>query len=52
MNSHLFMILDSRVSSHTSRPQSAVAGGWGDRRDAGEHLQGDREGRAPGRPAG
>lgn len=27
-------------------PQGAVAGRRGDRRDAGEHLQGDREGRA------
>lgn len=32
--------------------QGAVAGWWGDRCDAGEHLQGDREGRASRRPAG
>lgn len=33
-------------------PQGAVAGRRGDRRDAGEHLQGDREGRATRWPAG
>lgn len=53
--SQLFIISDSCLLflTHTnSCPQGAVTGGRGDRCDAGEHLQGDREGRASRRLAG
>lgn len=53
--SQLFIISDLCLLFLTCTnlcPQGAVAGGRGDRCDAGEHLQGDRERRASRRLAG